>query len=143
MPAPRVGEQRWQEAFSWRNKLLLTKFSHRKSAYQRWKWQEMTREKYRDTVQTCRGGIKTAKAPTELNLASNVKGNKKGCDRSSNSKIRSVEKVSSFLNGPGDLMTKDKLRYSVPSSPSSLLVRPVFSSSKSLRTVGKSGVRKA
>lgn len=60
------------------NKKLLAKLKHKKGVYRRWKQGQVTWEEYRGTVRACKGVFMKAKAHLELNLASDVKSNKKG-----------------------------------------------------------------
>ena len=45
----------------------------KKGAYKLWKHGHVTWEEYRDAVQTCRRGIRRAKAQAELNLVRDLK----------------------------------------------------------------------
>lgn len=48
---------------------LLAKLQHKKEAYRRWKQGQINLEKYRNTVQTSKEGIRKAKAQTDFNAA--------------------------------------------------------------------------
>ncbi|XP_048788476.1 uncharacterized protein LOC125687389 [Lagopus muta] len=62
---------------AWLSKDLLRELRAKKGVYKLWKQGCVTWEEYRDAVRTCRRGIREAKAQTELNLARDVKNNKK------------------------------------------------------------------
>ncbi|KAK4806898.1 hypothetical protein QYF61_012619 [Mycteria americana] len=57
---------------------LLAKLKHKKEAYRGSKQGRVTWEEYRNIVQASRDEVRKAKAHLELNLANDVKGNKKG-----------------------------------------------------------------
>jgi len=58
------------------SKELLTELRCTKEAYKMWKQGQVTQEKYRHAVQSCRDGVKKAKTNLELNLSKNEKDNK-------------------------------------------------------------------
>ena len=60
------------------SKDLLVKLREKREKYRQWKEACVAWEEYRDSVQTCRDGIRKAKEQTERNLAKHVKNNKKG-----------------------------------------------------------------
>ncbi|GAB0176265.1 mitochondrial enolase superfamily member 1 [Grus japonensis] len=59
------------------NKELLDKLKHKKEAYRGWKQGQVAWEEYKETVRAARDQVRKAKALIELNLARDVKGNKK------------------------------------------------------------------
>ncbi|GAB0181903.1 hypothetical protein GRJ2_000655600 [Grus japonensis] len=59
------------------NKELLGKVKHINEAYRGWKQGQVAWEKYREIVQAARDQVRKAKALIELNLARDIKGNKK------------------------------------------------------------------
>ncbi|GAB0185376.1 hypothetical protein GRJ2_001002900 [Grus japonensis] len=61
----------------WMNKELLDKLKSKKKAYRGWKQGQVAWEEYRETVRAARDWARKAKALIELNLARDVKGNKK------------------------------------------------------------------
>ena len=65
----------------------------------------MAWEGYKDTVWTCRDGIRKAKAQTELNFAREVKSNKKGFYRYTGQKKQVKESVPPLINGKRELAT--------------------------------------
>jgi len=59
------------------NKELLDKPKHKKEAYRGWKQGQVAWEEYREIIQAARDQIRKAKSLIELNLARDIKGNKK------------------------------------------------------------------
>jgi len=59
-------------------------------------------KKYRDTVQTCRDGLWKAQAHMVLNVARDLKGNKKDFYRHVIGKRMTKEDVGLLMNGNGD-----------------------------------------
>ncbi|GAB0181783.1 mitochondrial enolase superfamily member 1 [Grus japonensis] len=59
------------------NKLLLDNLKHKKEAYRGWKQGQVAWEEYREIVQAARDQVKKAKVLIELDLARDIKGNKK------------------------------------------------------------------
>ncbi|PKU33936.1 glycerol kinase [Limosa lapponica baueri] len=72
-----------------------------------WKKGLATWEKYRSIVRVCRDAMRNVKAQLELNMARDVKDNKKGFFKYISSKRKTRENVSSLLNEVGALVTKD------------------------------------
>jgi len=62
---------------AWPGKVLLVKLGEKKGRYRQCKQGHVTSEEYRDAVQTCRDGIRKAKAQMKLNLVKDIKNNKK------------------------------------------------------------------
>jgi len=89
------------------NKELLDKLKHKKEAYRWWKQGQVAWEEYREIVQTAREQVRKAKALIELNLARDVKGNKKNFYRYVNDEKNTSEKVSPLWKEMGDLVTRD------------------------------------
>ncbi|GAB0185450.1 hypothetical protein GRJ2_001010300 [Grus japonensis] len=59
------------------NKELLGKLQHKKETYRGWKQGQVAWEEYREIVRAARDQVRKAKALIELNLARDIKGNKK------------------------------------------------------------------
>ncbi|GAB0188342.1 hypothetical protein GRJ2_001299500 [Grus japonensis] len=80
---------------AWMNKELLDKLKHKKEAYSEWKKGQVAWEEYREIVQAGRNQVMEAKALIELNLARDIKGNKKSFyrDISDKRKTRDMEKA--------------------------------------------------
>lgn len=85
------------------NKLLLTKLGTQK-VYRRWKHEQLAWEECRHIVQASRDEIREAKAQMELNLARDIKDNKKGFCKNTSSKRKARENVDTLLNEAGDLI---------------------------------------
>jgi len=64
-------------------------------------------EEYRNVVRACRGATRKAKAHLELNLARNVRNNKKGVFNYISSKRKARDNVGPLLNEAGILVTED------------------------------------
>uniref|UniRef100_A0A8B9FHU8 Reverse transcriptase domain-containing protein n=1 Tax=Amazona collaria TaxID=241587 RepID=A0A8B9FHU8_9PSIT len=62
----------------WVDKELLRKIQRKKEAYKRWKQGQEAWKEYRDVVWEARDQVRKAKAQLELNLARDVKDNRKG-----------------------------------------------------------------
>ncbi|GAB0199980.1 mitochondrial enolase superfamily member 1 [Grus japonensis] len=89
------------------NKELLGKVKHKKEAYRGWKQGQVAWEKYRETVRAARDEVRKTKALIELNVAKDVKGNKKSFYRYVRDKRRTRENVGPLRNETGDLITQD------------------------------------
>ncbi|CAM4531595.1 unnamed protein product [Caretta caretta] len=79
----------------------------KKEAYKKWKVGQMTREEYKNTAWACRNEIRRAKSHLELQLARDVKSNKKGFFRYVGNKKKAKESVGPLLNEGGNLVTED------------------------------------
>ncbi|GAB0179271.1 UDP-glucose:glycoprotein glucosyltransferase 2 [Grus japonensis] len=91
----------------WMNKDLLGKVKQKKEAYREWKQGQVAWEEYRETVRAARDQVRKAKALIELNLARDVKDNKKSFYRYVSEKRRTRENVGPLRNETGDLVTQD------------------------------------
>ncbi|CAM4712323.1 unnamed protein product [Caretta caretta] len=67
----------------------------------------MTREEYKNIARACRSEIRKAKSHLELQLARDVKSNKKGFYRYVSNKKKVRESVGPLLDGGGNLVTED------------------------------------
>ncbi|CAM4659528.1 unnamed protein product [Caretta caretta] len=67
----------------------------------------MTRDEYINIARACRNGIRKAKSHLELQLARDVKSNKKGFFRYVGNKKKAKESVGPLLNEGGNLVTED------------------------------------
>ncbi|KFV15062.1 hypothetical protein N340_07525, partial [Tauraco erythrolophus] len=92
---------------AWMNKELLDQLRHKKKAYRGWKQGQVAWEEYKKIVQATRDQVRKAKALRELNLARDIKGNKKNFYRYVNDKKRSRENVGPLRKETGDLATRD------------------------------------
>ncbi|GAB0186720.1 mitochondrial enolase superfamily member 1 [Grus japonensis] len=91
----------------WINKELLGKVKQKKEAYRGWKQGQVAWEEYRETVRAARDQVRKAKALIEINLARDVKDNKKSFYRYVSDKRRTRENVGPLRNETGDLVTQD------------------------------------
>ncbi|KAG6929206.1 hypothetical protein G0U57_006166 [Chelydra serpentina] len=73
----------------------------------------MTREEYKNIVQACRSEIRKAKSHLELQLAGDVRSNKKGFFRYVSNKKKVKESVGPLLNEGGNLVTEAVEKASV------------------------------
>jgi len=75
------------------NKELLDELKHIKQAYRGWKQGQVAWEEYREIVQAARDQNRKAKALIKLNLARDVKDNKKSFYRYVSNKRKTMENV--------------------------------------------------
>ncbi|KFV12289.1 hypothetical protein N340_06444, partial [Tauraco erythrolophus] len=92
---------------TWMNKELLDQLGHKKKAYRGWKQEQVAWEEYREIVRVTRDQVRKAKTLIELNLARDIKSNKKGFYRYVSDKKRSRENVGPLRKETGDLATQD------------------------------------
>ncbi|CAM4602829.1 unnamed protein product [Caretta caretta] len=92
---------------AWLNGEILADLKHKKEAYKKWKVGHMTREEYKNIARACRNHIRRAKSHLELQLARDVKSNKKGFFRYVGNKKKAKESVGPLLNEGGNLVTED------------------------------------
>ncbi|GAB0209695.1 mitochondrial enolase superfamily member 1 [Grus japonensis] len=85
------------------SKELLEKLKGKKEVYRMWKKGVATWEEYRNVVRVCRDATRKAKAHLELNLAGDVKDNKKGFFKYISSKRKTRENVGPLLNEPSGI----------------------------------------
>ncbi|CAM5165400.1 unnamed protein product [Natator depressus] len=96
-------------------KSLLT-LNTKKEAYKKWKIGQMTREEYKNIARACRSEIKKPKSHLEVQLARDVKSNRKGFFRYVSNKKKVKESVGSLLNEGGNLVTEDVEKANVLSA---------------------------
>ncbi|KAK4822674.1 hypothetical protein QYF61_019041 [Mycteria americana] len=99
--------------FAWMNKELLDKLKHKKEAYRGWKQGQVAWKKYREIVGAARNQVRKAKALIELNMARDVKGNKKSFHRYVGDERKIRENVSPLQKETGDLVTWDREKAEV------------------------------
>ncbi|KFV00772.1 hypothetical protein N340_04752, partial [Tauraco erythrolophus] len=92
---------------AWMNKELLDQCRHKKKAFGGWKQGQVAWEEYRAIVRATRDQVRKAKVLTELNLARDIKGNKKNFYRYVSDKKRSRENIGPLQKETGDLATRD------------------------------------
>jgi len=89
------------------SKDLLAEFRWKRKVYGMWKVGQAAWKEYRNVVRACRDATRKAKAHLELNLARDVKDNKKGFFKYISSKWKTRDNVGSLLNEMGALVTED------------------------------------
>ncbi|GAB0175629.1 hypothetical protein GRJ2_000028100 [Grus japonensis] len=78
-----------------------------KEAYRGWKQGQVAWQEYREYVQAARDQVRKAKFLIELNLARDIKGNKKSFYRYISDKRKTRENVGPLMKEMGDLVTWD------------------------------------
>uniref|UniRef100_A0A8V5GU01 Uncharacterized protein n=1 Tax=Melopsittacus undulatus TaxID=13146 RepID=A0A8V5GU01_MELUD len=89
------------------DKDLQRKIHRKKEAYKRWKQGQAAWDEYRDVVQDVRDQVRKAKAQLELNLARDVKDNRKGFYRYVVAKKQTRDNVGPLWKLLGELPTLD------------------------------------
>ncbi|XP_073186763.1 uncharacterized protein [Lepidochelys kempii] len=92
---------------AWLNNEILADLKYKKEAYKKLKIGQMTREEYKNIAWACRSDIRKAKSHLELQLARDVKSNKKGFFRYVSNKKKVKGSVGPLLNEGGNLVTED------------------------------------
>ncbi|PKU29972.1 hypothetical protein llap_19725 [Limosa lapponica baueri] len=95
------------KCLAWLNKELLMGLMKEKRVYHLWKKGQATQE-YRDLVRLYREKIRKAKAQLDLNLATDIRDNKKSFYKYINNKKRARENLHPLLDAGGNVATKDK-----------------------------------
>jgi len=95
------------------NKELLDKLKHKKEACKGWKQEQAAQEEYREMVRAPRDQVRKAKPLSELNLARDIKGNKKNFCRYIGDKRKTRENVDPLWKETGGLVTQDKKKAEV------------------------------
>jgi len=92
---------------AWLNKEILAELRWKRKVHGMWKEGQATREEYRNVARACRDTTRKAKAHLELNLARDVRNNKKGFFKYISSKRKTRDNVEPLLNEVGVLVTED------------------------------------
>ncbi|PKU44762.1 glycerol kinase [Limosa lapponica baueri] len=92
---------------AWLSRELLKKLKWKKEVYSAWKKGLTTQEDYKNAVRVCRDEMRKAKASLELNLAKDVKVNRKGFFEYIGGKRKTRENVGPLLNETGAMVTED------------------------------------
>lgn len=92
---------------AWMSKELMCKLRGKKKVHDMWKKGLTTWEQYKNVVRDCRDATRKAKAHLELNLAKEIKDNKKGFFKYVNSKRKARENVGPILSEGGALVIGD------------------------------------
>ncbi|NWX33671.1 RTJK polymerase, partial [Notiomystis cincta] len=85
---------------AWMNKELLSFLQHKQETHRRWKQGQAAWNEYREVVRVSRNEMRKAMAYLELNLAKDIKDNKKGSFKYNNNKRKTKDNVGLLLN-PG------------------------------------------
>ncbi|KFV00164.1 hypothetical protein N340_13736, partial [Tauraco erythrolophus] len=96
---------------AWMNKKLLDQLKHKKEAYRGWKQGQVAWEEYREIVRATREQVRKTKAQIELNLARDIKGNKKSFYRYISDKRKTKENVDPLWKETGDHMEKAEVLH--------------------------------
>ena len=89
------------------------KLHSKKEMHRWWKQGQVLWEEYKEAARLCRDGVRKAKAQLELNLARDVKKNKKGFYRYLNQKRKVQKDIPPLVSGSGKLVTTDKKKATV------------------------------
>jgi len=89
------------------SKEILAELRQKRKVYGICTERQATWEEYRNVVRACRDATKKAKAHLELNLARDVKDNKKGFFKYISSKQKTRDNVGPLLNEVGALVMED------------------------------------
>jgi len=92
---------------AWMSKELPAELKWKRKVYGMWKEGQTTWEEHRNVVRACREAMRKAKAHLELNLARDVKDNKKGFFKYISSKRKTRDNVGLLLNEVGALASED------------------------------------
>ncbi|KGL86470.1 hypothetical protein N301_16383, partial [Charadrius vociferus] len=98
---------------AWMNKELLDMIKSKKEAYREWKQGRVAWEEYRGIVQAARDQVRQAKAQIELNLARDIKTNKKSFSKYVSKKRKTREDVGPLQKETEELVTQDRDRAEV------------------------------
>ncbi|KFQ63342.1 hypothetical protein N334_13791, partial [Pelecanus crispus] len=98
---------------TWLSRDVLVKLKNKRELHRQWKQGQVSWGEYRETTQLCREEVRQAKAQLELNLARDVKNNKKGFYKYINQKRKVKESVPPLMNKNGDLVSTDKEKAEV------------------------------
>ncbi|KFR01231.1 hypothetical protein N306_09969, partial [Opisthocomus hoazin] len=98
---------------AWLRQDLLVKLRKKRELHRKWKQGLASGEEYREAARLCRDGVRKAKAQLELNLARDVKNNKKGFYRYVSRKKMVKESVPPLMSETGELATADEEKAEV------------------------------
>jgi len=92
---------------AWMSREILVELRQKRKVHAMWKERLATWEEYRNVIRACRDAMRKAKIHLELNLARDVRNNKKGFFNYSRSKWKTRDNVGPLLNEVGVLVTED------------------------------------
>ncbi|KFO80819.1 hypothetical protein N303_05322, partial [Cuculus canorus] len=98
---------------AWLSQDLLVKLKDKRKLHRQCKQGQGTWYMYRDAGQLCRNGVQKAKKQLELNLAREVKTNKKGFYRYVNQKRKIKESIPALMIENGDLVATDEKKAEI------------------------------
>ncbi|KGL93213.1 hypothetical protein N301_01878, partial [Charadrius vociferus] len=98
---------------AWMNKELLDMLKRKKEAYREWKQGRIAWEEYRGIVQAARHRVRQAKAQIELNLARDIKTNKKSFFKFVSEKRKTRENVDPLQKETQELVIRNRDRAEV------------------------------
>ncbi|KFQ53833.1 hypothetical protein N334_03108, partial [Pelecanus crispus] len=98
---------------AWLSRDLLVKLKSKRELHRQRKQGQVSWGEYRETAQFCRDEVRKAKARMDLNLARDVKNNKKGFYRYINQKRKVKESIPILMNKKGKLISTDKEKAEV------------------------------
>jgi len=119
------------------SKELPEKLRWKRKTYGMWKEGWATWEEYRNTVRVCRDGKRKATVHLELNLARDVKDNRKSFFKYLSSKQKTRESVGPLLNEVGAVVMEDAEKVELLNAA----FTPVFTAQASPRESQLLGVR--
>ncbi|PKU41653.1 rna-directed dna polymerase from mobile element jockey-like [Limosa lapponica baueri] len=98
---------------AWLNKEIGSQLREKRRVYGLWRKGKATQEDYKGVVKLCRERVRKAKDQLELNLALDVKNNKKNFYKYISSKKRTQENLHPLLDMGGNVVTKDEEKAEV------------------------------
>ncbi|PKU41015.1 rna-directed dna polymerase from mobile element jockey-like [Limosa lapponica baueri] len=98
---------------AWLNKEVRSQLGEKRRLYGLWKKGQATQEDYKGGVKLCKEKIRKAKAQLDLDLALDVKNNKKNFYQYINSKRRTRESLHPLLDVGGNVVTTDEEKAEV------------------------------
>jgi len=114
---------------AWMSKEFLAELRWKRKVHAMWNEGQATWDEYRIVVKACRDATKKAKVHLELNLAKDVKDNKKGFFKYISSKRKTRDNVGTLLNEVGVLVMEDAEKAELLNA----FFTSVFSAKASLR----------
>ncbi|KFQ63779.1 hypothetical protein N334_06073, partial [Pelecanus crispus] len=98
---------------AWLSRDMLVKLKSKRELHRQWKQGQVSWEEYREAAQFCGDGVGKAKAQLELNLARDVKNNRKGFYRYVSQKRKAKESIPPLMNKNANLVSTDKEKAEV------------------------------
>ncbi|KFR15209.1 hypothetical protein N306_15328, partial [Opisthocomus hoazin] len=98
---------------AWLRQEMLVKLRMKRELHRQWKQGLASWEEYRESARLCRAGVRKAKAQLEMNLARDVKNNKKGFYRYVSQKKMVKESAPLLMSETSELATADEEKAEV------------------------------